>query len=100
MTVIKVLPLTRQTPGYLKRMNEGVEFDRKMKAGEYGIPNVIEYLLPYIVEPVDRDAARAALWEVSEEELDGIMQAITPKKESGIPKTSGEQSEKVTSPTD
>lgn len=102
MTVIKIEAPSRQSPGYFRRMREGLKL-RNMSVTadpDAAIAGMIEFILPYVTEPVDREQAREALWDASEEQIEQIMDAVVPKKnkDTKIPPKSGESLDNTTSP--
>lgn len=67
-------------PGYLNRLMNGEKF-RKFVAGINPEGDFIEllcdYVLPYVKEPVDREEAKQALLQASEDEYKEVMRFIT-----------------------
>ena len=98
---------TAQTPGYLKRMRSAIEYNRKIKSREPLDPEVVDdmvgFLLPYIIEPADREEARKLMYEdLTEEQFSEMFSALSVKKEevenptvAEIPSASSELSKKV-----
>ena len=98
---------TAQTPGYLKRMRSAMEYNRKINSREALDPEIVddmvEFLLPYIIEPVDRDEARELMIEdLTQEQFGEMFDALSPPKEeepnptaAEIQSASLEPSEKV-----
>lgn len=66
------------TPGFLRRQRQAMELlamDTRAE-GPAAIDRMIDMLLPYVVEPEDRDAARAALEDASQNEFDSMLAAL------------------------
>lgn len=61
---------------------------------------IIEYALPYITEPVDRDEAREALDDASQEDFEKILKALISGggNDTTIPPQNTTPSENTTSP--
>ncbi len=72
-------PPNPETPGYLRRMRDALEIREKLNgaANPATLDAVVEFLLPYVAEPADRDAARDALWEASEAQFRALLDAVT-----------------------
>ena len=101
---------TPQTPGHLKRVKKGLEFRAKMKDRDVNDPtwldDMVDFLADYVTEPEDRNEAKEALWDVTEEQYGDMIDAITGKQEEegeeekenptadGQPSTKSEPSEK------
>lgn len=54
------------------------------------IDEMVDFLLPLVKEPVDRDEARAALWDASQEQFEEMMAAliggnVNPTKAESLP---------------
>ena len=76
-----VLKVPKKTDrGYLKRQRTALNFSRKlddMEISEKVVDEIIEFCLPYVIEPEDKDAARDALEWASEDEIKGLLEAIS-----------------------
>ena len=66
----------KEAPGYLKRQRNLALFMDDSTPPAKRWEAMVEYLLDFVVVPEDKDAAREALWELSEEEYDGILGKI------------------------
>ena len=76
---IKFNPPGPDTPGFLKRQREALEFRRQFQQADIGpemVDATIDYLLPYVEEPVDRDQARDALMEATQKQILGLLNAV------------------------
>ena len=65
-----------QTPGYLRRISASKELQKSREKSDpdaNDITFMCDFLLPYIVEPADREEARNALLDASEEEYKELM---------------------------
>lgn len=49
------------------------------------IDALVEFLLPYVIEPDDRTQARDALWDATQEQFDELLGAIVGKGASENP---------------
>jgi hypothetical protein len=66
------------TPGFLKRQRQALEFKRQMQ-GDIGpemVDRMVDYLVPYVSEPADRDEAREALMEATQTQFMEMLAAI------------------------
>jgi len=75
-----------QTPGYLYRLKNSMEYNKKIKSRKGIDPelvdDMIDFLLPYITEPEDRDEARRLmLTDLTEEQFTEMFEALSPKEE-------------------
>ena len=98
---------TPQTPGYLKRMRSAIEYNKKIKSRDALDPGVVDdmvdFLLPYIVEPEDREEARVLMFDdLTEEQFSKMLEALSGKEEevenptvAETPSASSEPSKKV-----
>lgn len=84
---IKIVMPTKETPGFLRRSKKAAEFAERMKAGVN--PNLyddmVEFILPFIEEPQDRDAARELLWDASQQQFEDIMKAFGGGNDTAVP---------------
>lgn len=71
-------PPTAQTPGFLRRAKKALEFQRQLQgdATPQLLDGMVEFLLPYVEQPEDRDAAREALWDASQEQFSELLIAV------------------------
>ena len=79
MEVVIELP-DRTAPGYLRRMRQALEFQEVFSNGSVKpthVDSFIEFLLDYVKEPNDKDEARDALWEASQQQYEDILLAIS-----------------------
>lgn len=80
MVQIIFSPPGRDEPGYLRRMRKALELKTVMENGTIkpeDLDNLIEFILPYVTEPIDREQARELLWDGSQNDFDRMLQAIT-----------------------
>jgi hypothetical protein len=68
----------KNAPGYLRRMRDTARLQAALAGGLTvdGTEALVAFILPYVVEPADRAAAEAALWDASEAEFAGIMAGL------------------------
>ena len=77
--LIKFQKPDRDAPGFLRRQRGVLEMRQRM-TGDLtpdSVDALVEFLLPYVLEPADRDQAREALWDASQEQFDDMLQALT-----------------------
>lgn len=74
----------KDQPGFLLRTKKALEFKRNLDLGISPeiIDDMVEFLLPYITEPVDRDEARDALLNASEEQFNQLINQFTAYSEN------------------
>jgi len=75
-------PPTDESPGYLRLQKNVLKVKDRMDKGEYTaemIDEVIELLLPFVVEPVDRDEAREAMLDISKKQYQQMLNAVVGK---------------------
>jgi hypothetical protein len=77
-------PPNRSSPGFLKRMRRaiylrGVLVDNPKPEH---IDEMVEFLLPYIVEPEDRSEAAELLWDASQEDFENLIKLVAGGEES------------------
>jgi hypothetical protein len=84
MSVIKFNPPDDNAPGYLRMVRVAVGFSEKLGAEpkQKTIDELVEFLLPFVEEPVDRDQAREALWDASKVQFQQLLKAVTGADES------------------
>ena len=102
---LKIETPTRETPGYWKRVKRGVALREEAKNGMTLelCDRMIDFILPYVVEPADRDEAREVLENLSQDDFENITKAIIGDKGGGnnttVPPQSLPPSENISSPT-
>lgn len=89
-------------PGFLRRARQASVFRaRLLQESKDPSPalfdEMVEFLLPYITEPTDKDAARDALWDASATQFSELMAAFNGKGEEAVPPPSGESLENTSS---
>lgn len=78
-------PPDENTPGYLRRIIARDKFTRAINTGDIGedfYDNLIDFLLPFIVEPEDRTQAREALLDATEAQYRALLKAVNPEPEN------------------
>ena len=76
---------SKDTPGFLLRTKKALEFKEHIDKKEVTpqlIDEMVGFLLPYITEPVDREEARTALFEASEEQFGMLVEQFSGGSES------------------
>ena len=88
---------TPQTPGYLRRLKKGLDFRKKLKGFDVQdsawIPEMIDFLITYVTEPEDREEAKEAMWDVTEDQYNDMLDSIIGKQEEN------EEGEEIENPT-
>ena len=78
---------TPQTPGYLRRLKKGLDFRKKLQDFDVSdsawISEMIDFLVGYVTEPEDREEAKEAMWDVTEDKYNDMLNAIIGKQEEG-----------------
>jgi len=70
----------RDEPGYLRRMRAALEIQERLMRGDGGpalVDALVEFLLPYVSEPEDRETAREALLDASQTQFDDMVRAVS-----------------------
>jgi hypothetical protein len=84
-----VLKVPKRTDrGYLKRQRTALNFSAKLDAMEVDekvVDEIIEFCLPYVIEPEDKDAAKEALEWASEDEIKELLAAISGSEDTASP---------------
>ena len=73
-----------KTPGYLRRLKAYADFQESQKAETSEVKRfekLCGFLLTYVVEPADKDAALSALLDASKEEIDELFALISNRAE-------------------
>lgn len=73
-----------KTPGYLRRLKAYADFQESQKAETSEVKRfekLCGFLLTYVVEPADKDAALGALLDASKEEIDELFALISNRAE-------------------
>lgn len=78
MSAIKIELPTRETKGYWRRVKRASALRVEMANGMTPelCDNVIEFLLPFVIEPADRDEAREVLLDASQDDFEKMMKAF------------------------
>lgn len=79
MVEIVFRPPNRDDPGYLRRQRDALRLGELLRNGELSprvIDQLIEFLLPYVREPEDRELAREALLDASERQFMEMLRAV------------------------
>lgn len=91
MKLVVELP-TKETPGFLRRSRAAIAFQNKMKADVVTpevIDEMIDFLLPMVKEPIDRNEARECLLDASQTQFEEMMSALVgqanPTKPESLP---------------
>lgn len=82
----------KTTPGYLRRVKALTEFQKAQSAESDQLTKLnamIDFLSGYVIEPADREKAKEALLDATQEQIDGLFELIVGKSEI-IPPAKGE----------
>ena len=72
----------REAPGYFRRQRVAMEVQKQLgERTPESVDSMVNYLLPFVKEPVDRKVATEALWDASQEQIDEILAAIRGERE-------------------
>jgi hypothetical protein len=79
MSKIVFTPPGPETPGYLRRLRSAIDYGKSLQADPTPetLDKLVEFLLPYVTEPSDRDQALEALWDATETQFRELLAAIT-----------------------
>lgn len=85
-------PPGKETPGYLRRQRKAIEFMAKLQTlatdpAPDVVDDMVEFLLPWITVPEDRDEAREMLWDASEQDFWDLFNAVQGGAEKNSPPT-------------
>jgi len=74
-------PPSKETPGYLRRQRKAIEFMAKLQTlatdpAPDVVDDMVDFLLPWITVPEDRDEARDMLWDASERDFWDLFNAV------------------------
>lgn len=72
-------PPDAQAPGFLKRQKKALQFMRAFNVDNPTpemIDQMVEFLLDYVSEPIERDEARDLLWDASQDQIMTLMRAV------------------------
>ena len=75
-------PPTDETPGFLRLQRRVLRLSGLLNAGEFDeamVDDMVELLLPFVVEPADRDEAREALLDASKKQYQSMLNAVVGK---------------------
>jgi hypothetical protein len=67
---------TKDSPGFLKRQRRVMKLAEFWESGRRDpvfLDQLVDFFADYVVEPPTREAALDALWEASENQLEGLM---------------------------
>jgi hypothetical protein len=68
------------TPGFLKRMKRALSFSEQIQAGKLSaemIDGLVEFLVDFVIEPINRDEAKDLLLDASQEQFEQMLAAVT-----------------------
>lgn len=72
------------TPGYWRRVEDGAKLMEEMKTGLSleSCKKVIDYIMPYVTEPEDKEQAHDLIADLSKKEFQKIIRAVMGAKEN------------------
>lgn len=79
-------PPTDETPGFLRLQKNVLRMSSRLQKNDVSeelVDEMIEMLLPFVVEPVDRDQAREALLDASKKQYMAMLNGIVGKPVDG-----------------
>lgn len=87
----------RQDPGFLIRQRRAMEFASKFNEESRDptvLDEMVDFLADFVTVPAEREQAIDALWNASQEQFEGMLEALTgandrPDPQSGGPSTNG-----------
>ena len=92
MTEIVFAKPGKQTPGFLRRLHNRITFEEKQKNAQSDLErfeNMVTFLLDFVTSPADRNEAKEALMDASQEQIDGLYEVLGEKTET-VPPVKGE----------
>lgn len=79
MTKLVIKIPEKTAPGFLRRQKRAAEFGaafQSEKLDPQAWDKLVEFLLDFVVDPTDRNAARELLWDAPQEQIDAALAAI------------------------
>ncbi len=78
MTTLRFVPPGPDAPGFLRRARRALELAEGLKGSPTPalLDSIIAFVLPFVTEPTDRDAAREALLDASQEDFQRLLGAV------------------------
>ena len=78
-------PPDENTPGYLRRQKQALEFMQSLQGDPTPktIDNMVEFLVQFVTEPKDVKQAKEALWDASQAEFDLLLKSVLGQGEDG-----------------
>ena len=80
-------PPSKDEPGYLKRVKKALQLreDMEENPNPKTVDEIVEFLIPYVKEPQDRNKANELLWEASEDQFMSLMELVGGQSDNGNP---------------
>ena len=81
MTDLVFTPPDENTPGFLRRQREALNFTQLLKgdASVEVLDGMVNFLVEFVTEPKDRKKAIEALWDASEAQFNELLGAVIGK---------------------
>ena len=67
-------------PGFLRRQRKALEFAEEFAQGTVTpgtVDALVEFLVEYVTKPANKDEAKEALWDASEDQFNMLLGALT-----------------------
>jgi len=67
-------------PGFLRRQRKALEFAEAFSGGSVKpatVDALVEFLVDFVTVPQDKDEAKEALWDATEKQFTGLLEALT-----------------------
>ena len=79
MTELEFIVPGPDAPGYLRRQRKALEFSNRLTgdASPELLDELVGFLVGYITQPTDPEAAKEALWDASEDQFNALLDAIS-----------------------
>jgi hypothetical protein len=77
---IEFSPPDKNAPGFLKRLKKVAAFQASFSEGKITgetMDNLVDFLADYVIEPVDREQAKEALWDASETQFLSLLSSVS-----------------------
>lgn len=93
---LKIRIPSPQDPGYLRRQRELLKYsaifsDLETKPTPEALDKLVDFVLNFVTEPAEKEEAREALWDASEEDFLSILEALGGEN-AEVPKEKGGKS--------
>lgn len=86
----------KRAPGFLRRQRRALQFQSAIRSGELTLEifdELIAFLVDFVEEPKDRNAAREILLDGSQEDFEAFLDEIKGVNTEAVPLSSNDDSE-------